>query len=422
MLSIVWFTISFAVVATLYTGMVFDFWATGFLLLLVGSSYLAFAGYAVATSRAVRVGKPCSTTARFNIIVGAIALLGIFAIFYDRTSLRGIDYINMGIAAARAELNRTGERGGLISIFGNLFSVAVYLPLINLVFDWEKWGRQRYLVLVIVVTGLAALTYLTAGRTVVLIAVALTAAAMLGRGALGMRRLPGFLTTGRLIVGIAVILVIFGMIFALRANAFGAASAGEYLGQLCIHLSQPAIEIMSRCSSVVYVSDAPQIDDFVNYTTAVLLYAFHVSWVGEVIMAEQNPGIARTFLAVQDMFLSRFGDYQISVTDYDGYFIPAAPGLVYDFGYPTMIFAFVLLGILFGLFQRLMQTGHMFMGRIAFCYAGSALMLAVLISPTNLPFYFLSIAVIGIIAVPAKLSMSITATLPHRVAVGRAPT
>lgn len=415
MLSIVWFTVVFASVATFYTGLIFDFWAVGFLLILIGSSYLAFAGYAVASSRAVRVSRPCSTTTRFNLIIGAISLLGIVAIFYDRTSIRGIDYIDMGIAAARAELNRVGERGGLISIFGNLFSVIIYLPLVNLIFDWEKWGRQRYLVLAIVVAGLAGLTYLTAGRTVVLIAVALAAAAMLGRGALGMPRLPSFLTTGRLVASIAAISVLFGMIFALRADAFGAANAGDYLSQLCIHLSQPAIEIMSQCSSTPYVSGSKGVDDFANYSTAVLLYAFHVAWVGDVIIADQNPGLTTTFVGIQDMFLSRFG-YQISATDYDGYFIPAAPGLVYDFGYLAMALTFILIGVLFGLFQRSMQTGHLFLGRIAFCYTGAALMLAVLISPANLPFYFLSIAAIGIIAVPTKMRSGVTATSQRRVA------
>lgn len=416
MLSIVWFTVIFASVAASYTGLVFDFWAAGFFLILVGSSYLAFAGYALASARAVPVNTPCSTTARFNTVVGAVALLGIIAIFYDRTSLRGIDYIDMGIAAARAELNRVGERGGAISIFGNLFSVAIYLPLINLIFDWEKWGRERLFVLAIVIFGMAGLTYLTAGRTVILIAVAISAAAMLGRGALGMPRLPSFLTTGRLVASIAGISVVFGMIFALRANAFGAASAGDYLSQLCIHLSQPAIEIMSQCSTTPIVSGSPSFDDFANYSTAVLLYAFHVAWVGDVIITDQNPGITTTFSAIQDMFLSRFGGYQISATDYDGYFIPAAPGLVYDFGYLTMILSFITLGLLFGVFQRSMQSGRLFLGRVAFCYIGAAMMLAVLISPANLPFYFLSIAAIGIIAIPTKMRMSVTPSYPHRVA------
>lgn len=400
--SIVWFTIGFALIAVLYTGLVFDFWAYGFFLLLVGSSYVAVAGYAAGSLRPVRKPATTSTSARLNIAIGLLSLVGILAIFYDRTQIRGIDYIEMGAALARAQLNRVGERGGMISIFGNLFSVIIYFPLINMIFDWEKWGRDRYLVFAVVLVGLLGLTYVTAGRTVILISIALVAAAMLGRGVLGQPRLPSFLTPGRLAVGLFAIVVLFGFVFAMRATAFGAANSADYLARLCIHLAQPAVEIMSQCFTMPYVSGSERVDELVNYATGILLYAFHVAWVGEVVIVDNNPATTVTFTGIQDMFLSRFG-YQISATDYDGYFIPAAAGLVYDFGYIAMILGFLLIGILIGVSQRSMQAGRLFFGRIAFCYFAGGLMLCVLISPTNLPFYLLSIIVIGLVAVLLKL-------------------
>ena len=397
MLSIVWFTIGFALIAALYTGLMFKFWAIGFVLLLTGASYAALGGYTVASLRSVDRANRRPTSALFNIIVAVIALLGLWAMFYDRTEIRGIDYVNLGIAAARAEFNRVGERGGLISVAGNIFSAAVYLPLINMIFDWEKWGRERFIVLGLVIAGMLGLTYITGGRTAMLIAVAVAAAAMLGRGAIGLRRLPSFLTRARLIVGGIVVAVLFGAIFALRATAFGAASAGDYLSQLCIHLAQPAIEIMAQCYSIPYSSGLESVDDVSNFGTAVLLYAFHVAWVGNVIIVDVNPGVSTAFSGFQDMFLSRFG-YQLAATDYDGYFIPAAASVVYDFGYLAMAIGFALLVFMLGLSQRAMRAGNLFFGRIAFCYVAAALMLCVLISPANLPVLLLSIMAISAIA------------------------
>ncbi|WP_283419585.1 hypothetical protein [Sphingopyxis sp. Geo48] len=397
MLSIVWFTIGFALIAALYTGLMFKFWAIGFVLLLTGASYAALGGYTVASLRSVDRANRRPTSALFNIIVAVIALLGLWAMFYDRTEIRGIDYVNLGIAAARAEFNRVGERGGLISVAGNIFSAAVYLPLINMIFDWEKWGRERFIVLGLVIAGMLGLTYITGGRTALLIAVAVAAAAMLGRGAIGLPRLPSFLTRARLIVGGIVVAILFGAIFALRATAFGAASAGDYLSQLCIHLAQPAIEIMAQCYSIPYSSGLESVDDVSNFGTAVLLYAFHVAWVGNVIIVDVNPGVSTAFSGFQDMFLSRFG-YQLTATDYDGYFIPAAASVVYDFGYLAMAIGFALLGFMLGLFQRAMRAGNLFFGRVAFCYIAAALLLCVLISPANLPVLLLSIMAISAIA------------------------
>lgn len=397
MLSIVWFTIGFALVAAIYAGLMFKFWAIGFVLLLTGASYAALGGYTVGSLRSTNTVNAQPTSTLFNIIVAVIALLGLWAMFYDRTTNRGIDYVNLGIAAARAEFTRVGERGGLLSVAGNIFSAAVYLPMMNMIFDWEKWGRERYLVAALVAAGMLGLTYITGGRTALLIAVSLVAAAILGRGAMGMPRLPSFLTKLRLIIGGVVVAVIFGGIFALRATAFGAASAGDYLSQLCIHLAQPTIEIMAQCYSIPYSTGIEVVDEVLNFGTAVLLYAFHVAWIGDVIIVDVNPGVSTAFSGFQDMFLSRFG-YQLSATDYDGYFIPAAASVVYDFGYLAMVIGFALLGFMLGIFRRWMLAGKLYLGRVAFCYIAAASLICVLISPANLPVLLLSLMAIAAIA------------------------
>lgn len=396
-MAILKFTAGYAVIAMLFTGVVFDYWAFGFVLLLVGSACIALAGYGVVTSQSnAPVTRLLYTTTMFNIVVCLVALLGLLAMYYERTSVRGIDYANLGMAGARAEFNRAG-RGGLLSIFGNLFSAAVYLPLVNLIFDWERWDRSRFVVLGLVILGLLGLTYITGGRTALMIAVAMAAAAMLGRGALGMRSLPSFLSPAKLALSIFTVAGIFGAVFALRASAFGASSAATYLSQMCVHLSQPTTEIMVRCSTIAQASGFHILDEVLNYGTAVLLYAFHVAWVGNVIIDAPNPGALTSFVGPQDMFLGRFG-FELVATDYDGYFIPASAGLVYDFGYLEMALGFALLGGLAGLFRNMMVSGYFFFGRIAFSLTAAGLLISVMISPVNLPVLLLAIMAITAIA------------------------
>jgi hypothetical protein len=399
MMSVVRFTAIFSVIAALFTALLFSYWAFGFVLLLVGASYIALGGYAVGTSlsRSPTI-RPMCTTTTFNIVVCVIALLGLVAMFYDRTSLRGIDYANLGMAGARAQFNSAGERGGVISILGNLFSAAFYLPLINLIFDWERWDRGRFAVLALVLVGVLGLTYVTGGRTVLLIAVAIAAAAMLGRGVLGMRRLPRFLSTTSLVACLVAVAGVFGTVFALRASAFGVSSGATYVSQLCFHLAQPTTEITGRCSTIAYASGFQVIDEILNYGMSVLLYTFHVAWVGESVFTTINPGAFTSFEGPQAMFLGRFG-FEIVATDYDGYFVPAAASLVFDFGFLEMALGFIILGLLAGLFQTRMLAGNFLFGRVAFCFSAAGLLICVMISPLNLPVMLLAImAITAIIA------------------------
>lgn len=404
MMSIVRFTAVFSIVAALFTALVFGYWAVGFVLLLVGASYIALGGYAVGTSLTKPpTFRPMYTTTTFNVIVCLIALLGLAAMFYDRTSLRGIDYADLGMAGARAQFNTAGERGGVISIFGNLFSAAIYLPLMNLVFDWERWDKGRFVVLALVGVGILGLTYITGGRTALLIAVAVAGAAMLGRGVLGMRRMPRFLNMTSLVASLVVVAVVFGLVFAMRASAFGVSSGAVYVSQLCFHLSQPATEIAVRCGTIAHVSGFQAFDEFVNYAMSVLLYTFHVAWVGESVFTTVNPGAFTSFEGPQAMFLGRFG-FEIVATDYDGYFIPAAASLVFDFGFLEMALGFVILGLFAGISRTLMVSGNFFFGRVAFCFVAAGLLICVMISPMNLPIMLLAVMAASIIVAGAYVA------------------
>ena len=91
MISIVRFTAVFSTIAALFTGLMFSYWAFGFVLLLVGASYIALAGYAAGVSVArTPTLRPFYTTTAFNVVLCLIALLGLLAMFYDRTFLRGL--------------------------------------------------------------------------------------------------------------------------------------------------------------------------------------------------------------------------------------------------------------------------------------------------------------------------------------------
>lgn len=409
----------FAIVAATFSAIVFDYWPWRFVFSIVISGILVAIGYAMAMLRpSTYKSNANSSTVDYNIVVCIVALTGLFALWFDRTAVRGIDYADVGIAAARAELNREGERGGAISIYGNLFSVLIFLPLINMFFDWDTWPRRRLIVFVAVVVGLAGLTYLTAGRTVVLIAMAFIGSAMMGRKLEGKSVLPSFLNWTRFFVSLAAVLFLFGSIFALRADAFGASSSGNYLSDLCIHLSQPAIEIVTQCAGVVTESKGSWASDLINYFTAVLLYAFHVSWVGEAVLIDDNGGLNVSFAGFINLFLGRFG-FELSATDYDGYFIPAAAGLVFDFGYLVAGFSFLLLGLLVGAAQKSMINRRSGFGRLLFCYTIATILLSVLISTANLPFFLLSVLAILVTSIARRFGLLISAPGRRRSRVGR---
>jgi hypothetical protein len=100
------------------------------------------------------------------------------------------------------------------------------------------------------------------------------------------------------------------------------------------------------------------------------------------------------------MFLGRFG-FEIVATDYDGYFIPAAASLVFDFGFLEMGLGFVLIGLLAGVSRNMMLSGKFFFGRVAFSFTAAGLLICVMISPLNLPVMLLAIMAITIIVAGA---------------------
>ena len=232
---------------------------------------------------------------------------------------------------------------------------------------------------------------------------AATVADLEGRGVLGMRRLPSFLSTTSLVACLVVVVGVFGTVFALRASAFGVSSGAAYVSQLCFHLAQPTTEITARCSTIAYASGWPVLEEIVNYGLSVLLYTFHVAWVGESVFTTVNPGAFTSFEGPQAMFLGRFG-FEIVATDYDGYFVPAAASLVFDFGFLEMALGFIILGLLAGLFQTRMFAGNFFFGRVAFCFAAAGLLICVMISPLNLPVMLLAIMSITAIVAATYLA------------------
>jgi hypothetical protein len=384
----------FTSVSSAYVFYKFHYFAYIYFTISIFSYYLVYFGYSIIgknyNNRKIIV---YATKEGMNLSIIVLSIIGIFLIYYDRTAIRGIDYSGIGIAAARAEINRLGERGGVLSVVGNLLSVSIYLPFINLIFDWEKWDKRKYLIGMLVIFGLAGLTYLTAGRTVILIAIALVSTAILGRGVTGRPLLPNFLSVRRVFALAILTIFIFGLIFSLRAEAFGAANSAEYLGQLCVHLSQPAPLVMMKCSDAVSSTGIPFLDDFLNYGTAVILYAVHIVWIGDVIAVDTNFGQITTFIGLQDLFLSRFG-FVLQSTNYDGYFIPASHGMIFDFGYIATAIFLIISGLIWKISQYLMMNGSITFGRVIFCYVGAALILSVLISASNLPFYVLSLGII----------------------------
>lgn len=413
------FTLGFSIISIFYSWLVFDFFAIRYLFVTLLSLAAIGFGYLTVPPRPSLASEPPKSGVKFDLFMCYLSIVSALGMLFDRIFFRGIDYFDVGLAAARAEFGATDIQGSAISVFGNIFSMAIYIPVMNNVYEWEERSKGRMHIFVATAAAMFLLTYITGGRTALMIMVAVIAAAFVGRGISGKSRLPSFFGIGKMLLSIVGVIFVFGFIFALRADAFGVANSSEYLASLCNHLIQPALEIVGSCQlDNGWAGQSGIMRSIVDYGSAVFLYAFHVVWISEGIIGYANSGPAISFVALQDIFLSRFG-YIPPVTPYDGYFVAAASSIIYDYGYLSLAIFFGVLGALLRLFENGLKGGRLWTGRIFFTYCVATAYLSVMISPANLPFLVLGVFAAIMLAILYGL-MRILVIRPNAVAYRRA--
>ncbi len=385
------FTLGFCFISVAYSAFVFEFLAVNYFFITILSMAALGIGYFAIPKVQSVAARNARIPIKFDLFMCYLAIISAFAMLFDRMFFREIDYFSLGLAAARAEFGATDIQGSAISVFGNIFSMAIYIPVINNIFEWEDRREGRIHIFVAAAFAMFLLTYITGGRTAIMIMVAVIGACFLARGITGKTRLPSFLGIGKMAIAVVGVAFTFGLIFALRADAFGVANSSEYLASLCNHLIQPALEIVGGCRlNNEWVASSGIFRSIADYGSAVFLYAFHVVWISESIVAFTNSGPAVSFVSIQDIFLSRFG-YTPPITPYDGYFIAAASSLFYDYGYGGLFVFFGILGALVRLLENGLLSGRLWIGRVFFTYCVAAAYLSAMISPFNLPFLVLAV-------------------------------
>lgn len=327
-----------------------------------------------------------------------LCLVALCFLFFDRYVLRGVDYFSLGMAQARDLINSQQGGGSVFSFLGNFFSMLFVVPLVNTIFQWEGRSRIRWFFLAVASFMMLLLSYLMGGRTVLMITLSVMLACLVGRRVVGKSFLPesfGFL---KLACVALVSFFLFGFVFFLRADAFASGDSINYGVGTCRHLMsmlEPAVDIAAVCDGMW--SDAGVLGELYNYVLITLLYGFHGLWVADLAIHSQS-GEPIILSGLGSVVLNRMG-FDFGSHEYAGFFVPAAPALVHDYGWLAMCVVFAFLGVLLRFFYEWLWARNDYFGRFGFVSLYSACILSILIPPSSLPNYFLmclGVAVLGI--------------------------
>lgn len=328
--------------------------------------------------------KPVSDA--FNYFVIIVSIIAVISLFYDRYFLRGIDYFADGIAASRAQINSSTVSGSLFSFFGNLFSYAFLIPLINLFYDWEfKSKRYRKYMFSSCILIMLVFSSLMGGRTVILIALSFLVSCAIGRRVCGKSYLPREISLTKVFLFCLFALFLVASIFYLRALAFNSGEASTYVKSVCQHLSAAYKVDNIDCSIRVHGVDT----DSLTYVKAVFLYIYHVLWASESIVQIGGNDASILLAGIDNLVFSRIGFY-IDKHSYAGFFVPGGASVYHDLGSIGVIGVFVLTGMLLAIFLYFQSKGRVWLGRFGFVYLFSACLLSLMISPANIPGFILT--------------------------------
>ena len=331
------------------------------------------------------------TTENFEFFILFVSIIAVFSLFFDRYYLRGIDYFTLGMAGARAKMNSMPASGSFFSIFGNLFSYGFLIPFISLMYDWEYRDRAaRYFLLTGSVFVVFFLSYLTGGRTVVLIFLTVLFSCLVGRKVSGLSCLPQKIGLAKSLVFVFTSFFFLGFVFYIRANTFRGGDSSLYVDSVCYHLTSIISDNYLDCR--VGVSGG-LIDDVLNYGKAVMLYGYHVLWITENIINEGFTSGSVLFYGFADLVLNRLG-LTVDAHAYPGYFVPAVAALFHDASILGVVCFFLFLGSLLRFFLFRHRNGYLWSGRFCFTILYAGCLLSLIIPPTNLPGFILSVACI----------------------------
>ena len=278
----------------------------------------------------------------------ALALLGVWLIWFDRTVFQGIDY-SAGIASAREQWREAGEArqgtSSLASLAGNLMAPLLYVGLGHIHRHWERLGAgHRYLGGGIGLIALVAYAALGGGRTPLLLALGLVVSVGILRRGEGKGFVPGSRFTRLLgFVALCILLVYSGYVFQKRAE-FSNLNLRTYTGSFVDHLGGQATSSFDLISL-----PGGALSDFGHLAVLMDLYLVHSLWTFQTILEAPNrPGQIMFSSLLRLLARAGFVGEGPAPWLYAGRFIPLPGALWYDFGFPGFLLGGLVHGMLLG--------------------------------------------------------------------------
>ena len=387
-----WFFLPVALVtfAFAYSAVVFESFFWGYLGLMLVWCLTFSLGFGVVISMFPARHAPAKAAVfevdfKWDLVILLLGALAIVSLFYDRYFLRSIDYFSVGSARARELLNEGEFDSSFFSVFGNFFLYCYLFPLIRSVLFWEERGSWAHLwVVVLAALQLGAISYLSGGRTAILITLSLCAGALVVRTMLGKPVKPAFFTAGRMFFLLVSVIAAFGFIFWLRSNTFGSGDSFAYFLNICKHLTG------GMALSCDFGVESGPLKDVINYLNLVMLYGIHGTWLTEEIVQFGWQGGWITPQGLFSLVFSRFG-VEAPPSAFSGFWVPGPAALLNDAGF------FGVLGIGFGLgavagylVGQLERSSSLFVAYVL-VFGVSFWFLSFLIVPTNIPGFVISV-------------------------------
>jgi len=232
-------------------------------------------------------------------------------IIIDRYIIFGSDLFSMGTARLRVEKNEYGSSGTIFSLIGNLFAYTYFIALYLFVAFYKVISRQTVKInLALFLMLLLLSVYFTGGRTPLILAIlSVLAGFSFNRGFIHDSLSFNKISASKVVILIILAVFSFGYIFYLRSVAFNSGDSFMYVTNMCFHLTSFDESLTESCASLgVDDLSVSIVRDIINYSIAILLYAFHGLWIANDIGITFIPTSESVIsLAGITFLLRRFG-------------------------------------------------------------------------------------------------------------------
>ena len=282
----------------------------------------------------------------------SISLIGAVCFFYDKVFVQGIDY-TQGLASGRYQLqaNREGASGisSIASAIGYIFGAfSFFLYALTFTFFEKITSRTRIFGFLVSVITIAVISFLTGGRTSILLLFGISTGCIIIRKLLDLKWVP----FNKIQMSLATAFIFGGLLYLIfvfqsRADANNKLAHIYTIGMIS-HMNGNITQSFNDLSEI-----SDDISSYVYFGTLVGVYATHSNWTFEgVLELTERKGNAM-FLAWRNL-LAKFGLMRPSKEwEFYGIFISWPGGVYHDYGHIGLLIFAIIHGILITLTKQM---------------------------------------------------------------------